>query len=82
MIKILKALAIFFWRLYMKRAPIPHGTGIPYERDPENPCKWYEPFKRGKWYFDNCETDGHYLCEGCIHKKKYQEKEEEEDDAE
>lgn len=70
MMKIRRWLALFFWRQYMKRVPVPHPDGIPYERDPQAPCEFYEPFKRkGRWYFDDCDTDGHYLCDKCIHKK-------------
>lgn len=70
-LKIIKAVAMFFWRQYMKVVPVPHPHGIPYERDPDAPCEFYEPFKKtGRWYFDDCETDGHYLCVKCIHKVK------------
>ena len=67
MSKIYKMLFLFFWRLYAKRVPIPRGTGIPYQRDPDAPCEFYEPLKRPYWYFRDCETDGHYLCRKCIH---------------
>lgn len=67
---LLKRITMFFWRKYMKRVPIPHPHGIPYERDPEATCEFYEPFKRSKWYFQDCETDGHYLCGKCIHNVK------------
>lgn len=69
-LKILRRLSIFFWRLYMKKVPVPHPHGIPYERDPGAPCEFYEPFKAQKWYFTDCETDGHYLCAKCVHNVK------------
>lgn len=69
--RILKWVTFFFWRQYMKRVPVPHPPGIPYERDPDAKCEFYEPFKRRKWYFDDCETDGHYLCAKCIHNAKH-----------
>lgn len=66
--RILKWATMFFWRQYMKRIPVPHPDGIPYERDPGAPCEFYEPLKTPhRWYFEDCETDGHYLCQKCIH---------------
>lgn len=45
-------------------------VGLPLQRDPEYPCEYYEPTKRGSYDFQYCETDGHYLCEKCGHKKQ------------
>lgn len=44
-------------------------TGIPGNRDPDNPCTGYEPRpkKLGDW--GNCDTDGHYMCASCCHRK-------------
>ena len=41
--------------------------GIPFLRDPTNPCPIYEPrpIQPGDW--PDCQTDGHYLCEECCH---------------
>jgi len=50
---------------------MPHPIGLPYERDPDAKCEFYEPFKKKKWYFRDCETDGHYLCGKCIHNVKW-----------
>jgi hypothetical protein len=46
--------------------------GLPYMRDPENICDSYMPLSRKmfKWG-GGCETDGHYLCDGCALNKKY-----------
>ena len=43
--------------------------GIPHRRDPDNPCPAYEPrdYRPGDW--GDCETDGHYLCGECCHRK-------------
>lgn len=71
MYKIYHRLCLFFYRLYMRSLKHnPKLIGVPYERDPEAKCEFYEPFQtlRGRrWYFTDCETDGHYLCRKCIH---------------
>lgn len=69
--KLLWAISLFFWKL--TRITMGNHTivGIPYQRDPENPCDVYEPFKyRGKLIFHDCESDGHYLCRKCVHLKE------------
>lgn len=68
--KILVAIGNFFFRMYYKIKPkgFKNIVGIPYERDPDNPCEGYEPFGHGLASFHNCETDGHYLCRKCCHK--------------
>lgn len=46
-------------------------TGLPGHRDPENKCPGYQPREiqdSWAWYRD-CETDGHYLCVKCIHRR-------------
>ena len=42
-------------------------VGIPGNRDPEHECIGYSPRKKlfGDW--DDCESDGHYLCRKCCH---------------
>lgn len=45
-------------------------VGIPHNRDPEYPCPGYEPTYNANIWWDNCETDGHYLCTECSHIKK------------
>lgn len=71
MYKIYHWLALHIWRKYMRSLKhTPHPVGIPYERDPDARCEFYEPFRPApgqKWYFTDCETDGHYLCKKCIH---------------
>jgi hypothetical protein len=43
--------------------------GAPGVRDPNAPCENYDPSdKQGA--LANCETDGHYLCEGCCHRRE------------
>lgn len=44
-------------------------VGVPYNRDPENVCPAYEPREKKGIDWDNCQTDGHYLCEECCHKQ-------------
>jgi hypothetical protein len=71
--KILIWLGTFFFRLYYRIKPKEAKSivGIPYQRDPDNVCEAYEPFllNRAKQYFQDCETDGHYLCKKCCHRK-------------
>lgn len=45
-------------------------VGVPLRRDPSNPCPAYEPrpHRPGDW--NDCETDGHYLCSECCHRAK------------
>lgn len=72
LLKMLIWLGRLFYTLYYRLKPeaaqlIP---GIPYNRDPNAPCEAYEPFLQPrKEYFTDCETDGHYLCKKCCHRK-------------
>ena len=43
--------------------------GIPTVRSIEAPCPGYAPKKACPEDWQGCETDGHYLCEDCCHKK-------------
>ena len=67
--RICLSLAKFFWKIAIKgmRKNNNKPVGIPWQRDPENPCKFYEPFKRSPNSWHDCETDGHYLCKQCFH---------------
>ena len=65
----------WFWRAVCRfayrRWAVPDGekpVGIPFNRDPGNPCSSYEPrkWKPGDWR--DCMTDGHYLCGECCHR--------------
>lgn len=66
--KIYKRLALKFWALWVKaegedqKKPV----GVPFQRDPDNPCNMYRPLKH-QGYFSECEGDGHYLCKNCVH---------------
>ena len=44
--------------------------GAPGVRDPDSPCESYDPSERKLGVFADCETDGHYLCEGCCHRRE------------
>lgn len=68
-----KWLLIWIYRQLVKsvKASGKRPVGIPLERDPDAPCEFYEPVKRfGQYRFNDCETDGHYLCDKCIHNVK------------
>jgi hypothetical protein len=70
--KILIRLGDFFYRLYFRLNPnnAKNIIGVPYQRDPDAVCEAYEPFLQPrKQYFNDCETDGHYLCGKCCHRK-------------
>lgn len=70
--KVLIWLGNFFFKLYYKLKPkeAKNVVGIPYQRDPDAVCETYEPFlQHKKYYFVDCETDGHYLCSKCCHRK-------------
>lgn len=71
-LKILLGIAKFFWRRairFMKKNEI-KPVGIPWQRDPENPCEFFEPFKKSPNMWQDCETDGHYMCGRCYHNIK------------
>lgn len=64
-----------FWRFIAEFAyrrwseGLPEPVGVPFRRDPEAPCTAYEPRKWKLQDWDDCETDGHYLCGECCHRK-------------
>jgi hypothetical protein len=39
--------------------------GVPSIRSMTDPCPGYAPRKRRLGDFQDCETDGHYLCQEC-----------------
>jgi hypothetical protein len=49
--------------------PCQMPTGIPGNRDPDMPCEAFAPRSQINDDWGDCETDGHYLCEGCAHCK-------------
>lgn len=59
-----KWLAIFAYRRWARGEPR-KPVGVPFNRDPENPCEHYEPRKRQLSDWADCHTDGHYLCNEC-----------------
>jgi hypothetical protein len=63
-----KAVCLFAYRRWAKpghKKPV----GIPGNRDPDCPCTGFEPTPRHKGpAWDDCQTDGHYLCDECCHK--------------
>lgn len=69
--KIVREYPFWIWLMrfaYRKiKSPIKMGVGVPGNRDPESPCKFYAPRKRvqGDGPAD-CQGDGHYLCKECI----------------
>jgi hypothetical protein len=67
-----KAILLFAYRRIAKpgrKKPV----GIPGNRDPDFPCEAFEPIPRDKYAWADCETDGHYLCAECCHKKETKE---------
>ena len=42
-----------------------HVVGIPFNRDTQFPCEFFQPCKYGKGK-GTCEGDGHYMCNECI----------------
>ena len=44
--------------------------GIPGRRSPEAFCDGYEPRKKRQGDWDDCMTDGHYLCYKCCHRSE------------
>lgn len=59
-------LARFAWRRAINRLPeAAKPVGLPYNRDPENPCEFYEPRPRRVNTWADCQSDGHYLCATC-----------------
>lgn len=65
-----KAISLFAyrrWAIPSKEIPM----GVPGIRDPNNLCNAFTPIPRNFKgdYWDTCNTDGHYMCDECIHKK-------------
>jgi hypothetical protein len=63
-----KFIALFAYRRWARRDPDTlKPTGVPGNRDPEQPCTAYSPrpYELGDW--NDCESDGHYLCRECAH---------------
>ena len=44
--------------------------GIPFRRSKEAFCNGYEPRKKCPQDWDDCMTDGHYLCYKCCHRSE------------
>lgn len=61
--------ARFFYRKACKPMRI-EPDGVPGRRSAEAPCSGYEPRKKQMGDWDDCETDGHYLCLGCCHREQ------------
>lgn len=62
-----KAVALFAYRRWVRpgdKMPV----GIPGNRDPDTPCNSYEPVEWKTPMWNNCQTDGHYLCKECCHR--------------
>ena len=56
-----------------KRAVKANGQepdGIPFRRSREAFCDGYEPRKKLPGDWDDCMTDGHYLCYQCCHRSE------------
>ena len=68
-----KAITIFAYRRWYdpsKNQNMP--IGIPGIRDPSSPCSGFAPIPKkfaGESWGD-CKTDGHYMCNECVHKIK------------
>lgn len=64
-----------FWlwlmRFAYRRAVIVTAVpdGVPTVRSMESPCPGYSPRKATLQDWQVCETDGHYLCKECCHRK-------------
>ena len=43
--------------------------GVPTVRSMDSPCPGYAPRKPSLDDFRDCESDGHYLCQECCHRK-------------
>ena len=64
------AIATWAYRRYARQmqATGRKPVGVPGNRDPESPCSAFEPRPRKLGDFDDCQSDGHYLCSECCHK--------------
>ena len=70
--KLFKWLTLLFYQQWVKSSITKKPVGIPGNRDPDAECEIYMPIKKGslKFLSGDCETDGHYLCDKCIHNIK------------
>ncbi len=62
-----KTIALFAYRRWAEpgeKKPV----GVPGNRDPDNPCTAYEPVEWRVPVWNDCQTDGHYLCAECCHR--------------
>jgi hypothetical protein len=62
-----KAVCLFAYRRWAipgEKKPV----GIPGNRDPDIPCGSYEPIEWKTPAWNDCQTDGHYLCDECCHR--------------
>ncbi len=62
-----KVIALFAyrrWAIPSEKKPV----GVPGNRDPESPCTAYEPLEWRAPTWNDCQTDGHYLCAECCHR--------------
>lgn len=66
-----KWLCIFSYRRWADPAGTP-PLGVPFNRDPEHPCTFYEPRKHEIGDYSKCMGDGHYLCQGCCHLARFE----------
>lgn len=69
----MKKIWLIIARFAYRRAATPvekAPTGLPFMRDPDSRCHAFEPRKKHWRDFGDCETDGHYLCKECCHKKR------------
>lgn len=69
---VLFRLALNCWRfaIWFAKTNNMKPVGIPHQRDPDAPCEFYEPTRRTPNLWQDCETDGHYLCNKCFHNLK------------
>ena len=68
-VKLWMTLAGFFYRRAY-RANTQEPDGVPGRRSPDAPCNAYEPRKKRLGDWDDCMTDGHYLCHECCHRSE------------
>lgn len=65
-----RRLALFAYRRWATSQE-PGGrkpVGVPGNRDPDNPCEHYAPRRLMPGEWNDCMSDGHYLCRECCHK--------------
>ena len=67
--KIWMAIACFSFKRAVK-ANGQEPDGIPFRRSREAFCDGYEPRKKRMGDWDDCMTDGHYLCYKCCHRSE------------